>query len=82
MNKILIFLIIFFIPSITFWNQNDLESIDVIVWTKQIKASNLQKWLDQVINKTTNNDLEKNLKIYYKTKIILQKYNKNNDLNQ
>lgn len=81
MKKLLIFLIIFFIPSITFWNQNDLENIDIIVWTKQIKASSLQKWLDQIINKTNNNDLEKNLKIYYKTKIILQKYNKNNDEN-
>ncbi|MDD3793927.1 MAG: M14 family zinc carboxypeptidase [Candidatus Gracilibacteria bacterium] len=81
MKKLLIFLIIFIIPNIAFGNQNDLENIDINVGGKQMNALSLQKGLEQIVNKITKNDLEKNLKIYYKTKKSIEKYNNNNNEN-
>lgn len=81
MKKILIFIIILFTPNIVFWNQSNLENLEINIWWKSLKANFMQKSLEQIINKTTRNNLEKNLKFYYNTKIKLEKLNKNNDEN-
>lgn len=81
MKKILIIISLLLSPQIVFWNQNELDNIEITIQNKTFLWSELQQNLDNIINKTLTNDLEKKQIIYRKLSNELKKINKTENQN-
>ena len=80
MKKIIILISLMLWPQIVFWNQNELDKIEITIQNKIFYWNTLQKNLDNIINLTTSNNLEKKEIIYKKLSNKLNELNKSENI--